>query len=112
MARIGKMRSRITLCFPVETELPGGSGRTDWVIYDNIWAEFIPISGRRSEQDSQMEMYEGATVRIRYTTSFTPDKNAILWHKDKSYTINSVQELYDRSRFWELKVFTTNHPVS
>lgn len=63
---LGRLDRLVTLLSPVVGRDSAGGVVTTWVNQGNIWAEFVPQSGREVQKAGQLVALALATFRIRY----------------------------------------------
>jgi len=99
---IGAMRDRITFLQPVDTDLPGAGGSTEYNPLLTCWAKVIDLSSSRTLQDNQVELQNGFQFIIRYRSP-APTKKELVQFEGINYTINSIRQLKEnRERFFEI----------
>lgn len=108
---IGQMRDRITIKGEVRTKLPGAS---IVVTYEDIlsdWTKVQPLTSSRELTDNQIDLSNGFRFNLRYRSSYTPDKTHIVTYEGKDYTINSIIEVKERKRYWQITAISNGQPA-
>ncbi|MCK3656236.1 head-tail adaptor protein [Pasteurellaceae bacterium Macca] len=85
---IGKLRHRITLQQPFETQNDYGAFVTTWQDVSTVWAEIKPISGREYFSAQQVQSEVSTQIWIRYRKGIVPTMR--IEHNGKHYEIISV----------------------
>lgn len=108
---IGSMRDRVVFKAPVDFPLDGGGFVTEFVFSFEEWTKVEPLSSRRTLQDNQIELVDGMRFNVRYRSSPQPTKSMLVEYEGKKFTINSIVEVDQRKRYWQIVALTTGDPV-
>lgn len=108
---IGQMRDRVLIKAQFDTPVPGAGANTVYVPYLACWTKIQPISSNRVFQDSQLNLNNGFSFSIRFSTAFTIDKTMLVEYLGKDYTINGIKEINNRKRFLVITAVTNDQPV-
>lgn len=108
---IGSMRDRVIFKEPVNTPVPGGGSVSEWVVAFEDWTKIEPLRSSRRLEDSQIQLQDGFRFNIRYRTMDHPTKSMLVEYEGKDYTINSIVEVNERKRYWEIVAITNNEPA-
>lgn len=108
---IGSMRDKVVFKAPVDTPLPGAGTQTEYVFSFEEWTKVEPLTSRRTLQDNQIELVDGMRFNVRYRSSPQPTKSMQVEYEGKKFTINSIVEIDQRKRYWQIIALTTGEPV-
>jgi SPP1 family predicted phage head-tail adaptor len=86
--KIGKMRYRITLQYPMGTVDDWGNALDSWQDLATVWADIVPMSGREYLTASQATSETTYKIYIRYIPNINPKMRII--HNEQVYEINAV----------------------
>lgn len=103
---IGSMRDRVTFKEPVNTPVPGAGHETTYITSFTDWTKIEPLTSSRNLQDSQIELQDGFRFNIRYRIAPQPNKSMLVEYDGKDYTINSIVEVNNRKRYWQIVAVT------
>lgn len=109
---IGSMRDRVIFKDQVNTPVPGGGAETTWVVAFQEWTKIEPLRSSRRLEDSQIQLQDGFRFNIRYRDKVQPTKSMLLEYEGKDYTINSIIEVNERKRYWQITAVTNNEPAT
>ncbi|WP_343692767.1 phage head closure protein [Chitinophaga sp.] len=99
---IGQMRQKITIQSPVSTAVGGGGVETTYTEVLTDWVEARPLSSSRELSEYQTVIKNGYRFTIRYRNGFTPDKSMLIVYKGKNYTVNSIEQVEERQKYWRI----------
>lgn len=91
MLQPGKLRHRLTLQSPVETQdQQSGSITTTWQEVDKIWAAIEPISAREFTASASEQTKISTRITIRYRSDITDEMRFHHASKNIYYDIHGV----------------------
>lgn len=99
---IGQMRHKITFKAPVSVPLGGGGTSTTYeeVFTDRCEAKQLSSSRDLVEQQTTLTtMYQ---FKLRWRTGFVPSKSMQIAYDGQDYSINSIEDVNERGRFWRI----------
>lgn len=108
---IGSMRDRVVFKAPVDTPVSGAGFVSEYVFSFEEWTKVEPLTSRRTLQDNQIELVDGMRFNVRWRATPQPNKSMLVEYEGKIYTINSIVELDQRKRYWQIVALTTGEPV-
>lgn len=108
---IGSMRDRVVFKAPVDTPVSGAGFSSEYVFSFEEWTKVEPLTSRRTLQDNQIELVDGMRFNVRWRATPQPNKSMLVEYEGKIYTINSIVELDQRKRYWQIIAMTTGEPV-
>lgn len=88
MMRSGKLRHRITIQRPIETQGPTGEMAVVWSDFADVAASVEPLRGREFWAAKEMQAQVSTRIRIRYLEGVTPKMQVLFG--TRSYLIESV----------------------
>lgn len=71
--RIGKLRHRLELQSPTQSQGSTGEVTTSWATDSTVWGSLRPLSGKEREDASQINEEINYRARIRYNSSINPE---------------------------------------
>lgn len=86
--KIGRMRYRITIQYPMGTVDDYGNAVEDWQDLQTVWADIVPVSGREYLTASQATSETQYKIYIRYIPNINAKMRVI--HNDIIYEILAV----------------------
>lgn len=93
---IGRMRERVTIKAPQETQSPSGEVTLGWdTTLATVWASVDGLSGRDILQAMQANVVASHRIRIRYRADVTHE-HRIIW-RNRTMEIASVVERENRT---------------
>lgn len=93
---IGKMRERVTILAPSETQSPSGEVTLGWTTtVATVWASVDGLSSRDILQAQQANVVASHRIRIRYRPDVTHE-HRIVW-RGRTMEIASVVEKENRT---------------
>ena len=91
MLQPGKLRHRLVLERPVETQDPNtGAITTGWESVGKVWAEIAPLSAREFTASSSEQTKISTRITIRYRSDITDEMRFFHSAKDTFYDIHAV----------------------
>lgn len=108
---IGQMRDRVKIKAPIDVEEAGGGAKSTYEVVLEDWSKVEPLRSSRVLQDNQINLNEGFTFNLRYRSAFTPDKTMLIEFESRDYTINSIQEVKERKRYWVITATGDGQPI-
>lgn len=99
---IGKMNHRITFQLLTIVPQPGGGGSEEWTDELTTWAKVSPLRSGRQLQDNQVSLVDGYKFIVRWAKDRTIDKKRRIKYENKIMTINSVVEIDESKRYYEI----------
>jgi SPP1 family predicted phage head-tail adaptor len=108
---IGQMRDRVLIKSQVDTPVPGAGAESRYVPFITCWTKISPLSSSRVLQDSQINLNDGFSFSIRYSSAQVIDKTMLVEYMGKDYTIGSIKIVNNRFRFYEINAVTNDQPV-
>lgn len=103
---IGSMRDRVIFKEPVNTSVPGAGWQTTYQTSFEDWTKIEPLTSNRTLQDSQIQLQDGFRFNIRYRDTPQPNKSMLVEYEGRDYTINSIVEVNERKRYWQIVAVT------
>lgn len=89
--RAGKLRHRIVIQQPTESQSTSGAVTNSWGTFKTVWAEVEPRNGREFFNGAQMVEELTLTMRIRYMPDLSP-KMRIFW-KARAFDILGIVDV-------------------
>lgn len=86
--KIGKMRYRVTIQYPMGTVDNYGNAIDSWQDLKTVWADIVPVSGREYLTASQATSETTYKIYIRYMDGINAKMRII--HNEQVYEINAV----------------------
>ncbi len=108
---IGQMRDRVIIKSQVDTPVDGAGAVSTYVPYLTCWTKIEPLSSSRVFQDSQLNLNDGFSFAIRFSSSYTIEKTMLVEYLGKDYTINGIKEVHNRKRFLVINAITNDQPI-
>ena len=99
---IGRLDRRITFQTPTESVGSEGSVSRTWADTSTNWASFDQTGGNESIEHGRVNATVRVTFKIRYSSSFTPDRTMRVVYNSTNLQIEDVRELSGRNRGWEI----------
>lgn len=99
---IGQLKKRIKIQVLTIVDTPGGGAEEQWADELTTWAKVEPLRSNRTLQDNQIVLMDGYKITIRWADNRIMDKKRRIIYKNKNLTINSVVELDEAKRFYEI----------
>jgi len=94
------MTRRVSLYVPTRTSDGQGGYTTAFALQEVIWGDFRPAQSTRTLLESELTFYQNAKVYLRYGVTITNDYK--LEVEDKTYTIQSINDVDNQHRFLEI----------
>ena len=106
--RAGKLRHRVTIQQPVETQDSYGEPIITWTALDTVWGAVEPLRGGESytRNDAQLLAEADYRIRLRHRSDVT-HKMRVVWGT-RVFQINHVADVMERQR--ELHLMCEEQP--
>lgn len=75
---IGQLRHRLGLYIPSTTPDNAGGHSTNWMYYNECWADIQPRSGQESGDNGRLSVTQTYRVVIRFQEDF-PERVRVIW---------------------------------
>jgi SPP1 family predicted phage head-tail adaptor len=99
---IGQMRDKITFKTPVNTPVGGGGTSTTYNDVLTDWCQAKQYDSTREQVEQQTALKTVYRFTLRCRAGFVPDKSMLVVYEGKDYTINGVDEINERGRYWRI----------
>lgn len=96
----GKLRHRVTIQKPVETQNTYGEPEVRWQDVATVWAQVEPLRGREYFAAKQMVSEVSVRVVIRYMAGVTAKMKVV--HGSNEYLIETIINVMERNRELQL----------
>lgn len=96
----GKLRHRVTIQSPVETQNTYGEAEVRWQDVATVWAMVEPLRGREYFASKQMVSEIETRVVIRYMAGITAKMKIV--HGADEYLIETIINVLERNRELQL----------
>lgn len=97
---IGQMRDKVTFKTPVSTPVGGGGTSTTYNVVLTDWVQAKQWNSSRDQVEQQTTLKTVYRFKLRYRAAFTPDKSMLVEYEGKDYTINGIDTVNERDRYW------------
>lgn len=94
--KAGRLRHRVTIQKPVETQNTYGEAEVRWQDVATVWASVEPLRGREYLAAKQMVSEVEVRVVIRYMAGITAKMKVV--HGSDEYLIETVINVMERDR--------------
>lgn len=102
--RAGKLRKRVLIQIPEQTQMEDGGQESTWVTLTEVWAEIAPLRMFERQVDRQVTARESHMVTIRWTHSLPPDARLVQKGTGRIFEVTAQRNLDERNRTMELAV--------
>lgn len=92
----GRLRHRVQIQAPVETQNTYGEAEVRWQTFATVWANIEPLRGREYFAARQAVSEVEAKVTIRYRAGVTAKQKVV--YGTEEYLIESIINIGDRNR--------------
>lgn len=99
---IGQMRHKITFKAPTSVPVGGGGTATTYAEVLTDRCEAKQLTSSRDLVEQQTTLTTTYTFKLRWRTGFTPSKSMLITYEGQDYSINSIEYVNERSRFWRI----------
>ena len=100
--RLGQLRKRVTLQAETPTTDGAGGYALAWTNIATVWAEIVPVSGKKLSFAEHLEGRVTHHVTLRYQSVVTTDMR--LAYNGRVFNIHAVLNFEERNRWTELLV--------
>lgn len=104
MVRAGKLRNRVTLQSPVETQNDYGEAIVTWQDERTVYASIEPLQGREYLEARLQTQEISHRVRMRYQPDKALHPSWRIKYGSRVFLIESVANTMERDREWVLMV--------
>lgn len=89
------------LSYTSQPDGAGGQIDTEYTV-STTWAEIVPLRSSRNLAEAQINLKNTSIFRVRWRKGFAPDVKMKIVVKGRKYIINSIVDMEEDHRFWEI----------
>ena len=97
---IGGMRGKISFKSPTSIPVGGGGTSTIYTVVLTDWVEAKQLNSSRDQVEMQTMQKATYRFKLRCRNGFAPDKTMLVEYEGKDYTINGIDNIGERDRYW------------
>jgi SPP1 family predicted phage head-tail adaptor len=97
---IGDRRHKATFKSPVSISVGGGGSSTTYTPVLTDWVEVKQWNSTRDQVEQQTTLKTVYRFKVRVRAGFVPDKSMLVEYEGKDYTINGIEDINERGRYW------------